>query len=165
MTKWLKTPVATPATAAETEDTIENGQSFFFVRSSSGAVGDSVTLAGEVVPLASNPAYSVAPGSTTAMAYPWPTAFKIKDFNKFNANAKGGSSIGGTVDQIWTFDGFNWTKYYYYSARGVTKWLKTPVATPATATETEDDIAVGQAFFFVRSSSGAATDKIVFKHL
>ena len=88
----------------------------------------------------------------------------IKNLVKLN-NPKGAASIGGAVDQIWTYDGFTWTKYYFYSARGVTKWLKTPVATPATAAETEDEIAAGQAFFFVRSSSGAATDKIVFKQL
>ena len=163
--KWLKTPVTTPATALETEDTINNGQSFFFVRSSSGAVGDTVTLAGEVVALADKPEYPVTAGSTTAMAYLWPMAFKIKNFNQFNANPKGGGTIGGTVDQIWTYDGNTWTKYFYYDARGVKKWLKTPVSTPATALETEDEIAVGQAFFFVRSSSGAAGDKITFKQL
>lgn len=163
--KWLKTPVSTPAAALETEDTINNGQSFFFVRSSLGVADDTVTLAGEVVPLANNPEYPVTPGSTVAMAYPWPMAFKIKDFNQFNANPKGGGTIGGTVDQIWTYDGHEWTKYFYYNARGVKKWLKTPVSTPATALETEDQIEVGQAFFFVRSSTGAAGDKIIFKQL
>ena len=163
--KWLKTPVSAPATAPETEDTIGNGQSFFFVRSSSGVAGDTVTLSGEVVALASKPAYTVAPKSTTAMAYPWPQSFKIKDFNQFNANPKGGGSIGGTTDQIWTYDGYEWTKYFFYDARGVKKWLKTPVSAPATALETEDEIAVGQAFFFVRSSAGSAGDQIVFKQL
>lgn len=163
--KWLKTPVTKATTDPETEDTIENGQSFFFIRSSSGVAGDTVTLAGEVVPLASKPEYPVDPNTTTAMAYPWPQAFKIKNFNQFNANPKGSASIGGTADQIWTYDGYTWTKYFYYDARGVQKWLKTPVVKATTDLETEDEIAVGQAFFFIRSSSGAAGDKIVFKQL
>ena len=163
VTKWLKTPVTNAATDAETTDEIGNGESFFFVRSSSGAAGNTVTLSGEVVPLSSTREISVAPGSTTAMAYPWPEGFKIKNFNNFNANPKGAASIGGTADQIWTYDGYSWTKYYFYSARGVTKWLKTPVTNAATDTETEDTIAAGQAFFFIRSSSGAAADKISFE--
>ena len=91
-------------------------------------------------------------------------SIKIKDLVKVST-PKGVGTIGGTVDQIWTYDGNTWTKYFYYDARGAKKWLKTPVSTPATALETEDEIAVGQAFFFVRSSSGAAGDKITFKQL
>ena len=162
VTKWLKTPVVNAGTDAETEDTIANGQSSFFVRSTSGTAGDTVTLSGSVVPLTEVRSISVAPGSTTAMAYPWPEGFKIKNFNNFNANPNGGGAIASTVDQIWTFDGYNWTKYFYYSGRGVTKWLKTPVTNASTDVETEDEIAAGQAFFFIRSTSGAAGDAISF---
>ena len=162
VTKWLRTPVVKASEDPETEDTIANGQSFFFIRSTSGAVGDTVTLSGAVVPLAETRSIAVAPGTTTAMAYPWPEGFKIKNFNSFNSNPKGGGGIGGTVDQIWTYDGFNWTKYFYYSGRGVTKWLKTPVTNASTDVETEDEIAAGQAFFFIRSTSGSTGDTISF---
>ena len=162
VSKWLKTPVVNAGTDAETEDIIANGQSFFFIRSTSGAAGDTVTLSGAVVPLAEARTISVAPGTTTAMAYPWPEGFKIKNFNTFNSNPKGGGSIGAATDQIWTYDGYNWTKYYYYSGRGVSKWLKTPVVNAGTDAETEDEIVAGQAFFFIRSTSGAAGDVISF---
>jgi len=111
---------------------------------------------------------TVAPGSTTGFAVQFENVaggdIKIKNLVT-SSNPKGGSSIGGAADQIWTFDGHAWTKYFYYDARGIKKWLKTPVeGKAADAAETEDSIADGQAFFFIRSSSGAASDKISFSH-
>ena len=137
---------------------LKTGQSFFFVRSSSS--DSSITMAGGVATLTGLMSYDVAKGATTAMAYPWPEAMKIKDFTKFNSAPYGAQKIGPGGDQIWTYTGYEWIKYFYYApnsrkpAEGY--WV---LSTDTEHKELGDDVTVnpGSAFFFVRSSSSAAT--------
>lgn len=148
-TKWCLA-----GTTAEIGDDVvlKSGQSFYFLRSD---VSDSsLTFAGGVVPLASKVAYSVKAGSTTAMAYPWPEAMKIKDFQNFNSAPAGATGANSGADQIWTYDGFNWTKYYYYKRGTTTKWCLA-----GTTAEIGDDVVISSAagFFFLRSDTADAT--------
>lgn len=156
-TKWCK---AGSTTELGDDVFLQSGQSFFFVRSSADtAESTTLTLAGGVVPLTSKPTYNVAPGSTTAMAWPWPEAMKIKDFGKYNPDPLGATSANSSADQIWTYDGFTWTKYYFYKRGATTKWCKA-----GSTTEIGDDVTIeaGSAFFFVRSSAATGTTAIEF---
>ena len=137
------------------------GQSFFFVRSNADPnESTTLTLSGGVVALASKPSYSVAAGSTTAMAWPWPEAMKIKDFNNYNPDPIGGTSAITSVDQIWTYNGFTWTKYYFYKRGTTVKWCLA-----GSTTEIGDDVTVaaGSAFFFVRSNAASGATTIAFE--
>ena len=72
----------------------------------------------------------------------------------------GAQKIGPGGDQIWTYTGYDWIKYFYYApnsrkpAEGY--WV---LSTDAEHKELGDDVIVnpGSAFFFVRSSSSDAT--------
>ena len=72
------------------------------------------------------------------------------------ANPTGGGQIG-TADQIWRWNTVtaSWTKYFYYSSRGQTRWVEST----ATTTATTDTIPAGEGFFFQRAG-GAATISI-----
>ena len=156
-TKWC---VAGSTVEISDEVVLNPGQSFFFVRSTDDSnESTTLTLAGGVVTLTSKPSYSVAPGSTTAMAWPWPEAMKVKDFNNYNPDPLGATGANGSADQIWTFDGHTWTKYYYYKRGTTTKWCLA-----GSTAEIGDDvtIAAGSAFFFVRSTDAAAATTIQF---
>ncbi len=159
-TKWCK---AGDTTKTEIGDDVvlKSGQAFFFVRSSAATDDATITLSGEVVPLATQVSYSVAKGSTTAMAWPWPEALKIKDFNNYNPDPRGSTSATASADQIWTYDGHDWTKYYFWKRGETTKWCK---AGDTTKTEIGDDVVLksGQAFFFVRSSAATEDVAITF---
>ena len=156
-TKWC----LAGSTAEIGDDVVLNpGQSFFFVRSTADSnESTTLTLAGGVVTLTSKPTYSVAPGSTTAMAWPWPEAMKVKDFNKYNPDPIGGTQAAAAADQIWTYDGYTWTKYYYYKRGSTIKWC-----VAGSTAEIGDDvtIAAGSAFFFVRSTAASDTTAIQF---
>ena len=156
-TKWC---VAGSTTEIGDDVVLQPGQSFFFVRSTADSnETTTLTLAGGVVTLTSKPSYSVAAGSTTAMAWPWPEAMKIKDFNNYNPNPLGATGANSGADQIWTFDGYTWTKYYYYKRGTTTKWCEA-----GSTTEIGDNAVVeaGSAFFFVRSTAATSTTKIEF---
>ena len=131
---------------------MKSGQSFYFVRSNTG--DSTLTFAGAVVPLGSKVAYAIKAGSTTAMAYPWPDAMKIKDFQKYNSAPAGATGANSTADQIWTYNGFTWTKYYYYKRGTTTKWCLA-----GGTSEIGDDVVIQSAagFFFVRSNTADAT--------
>ena len=156
-TKWC---VAGSTTEIGDDVVLQPGQSFFFVRSTADSnATTTLTLAGGVVTLTSKPSYSVAAGSTTAMAWPWPEAMKIKDFNNYNPDPRGSTSAIAAADQIWTFNGYTWTKYYYYKRGTTTKWCV------AGSTDEIGDSAVveaGSAFFFVRSTAATGPTKIEF---
>lgn len=156
-TKWCKA-----GTTVEIGDDVvlQPGQSFFFVRSTADSnATTTLTLAGGVVTLSSKPSYSVAAGSTTAMAWPWPEAMKIKDFNNYNPNPLGGTQAAAAADQIWTYDGHTWTKYYFYKRGATAKWCKA-----GSTVEIGDDVVVeaGSAFFFVRSTAATGATTIEF---
>ena len=147
-TKWC---VAGSTTEIGDDVVLKSGQSFYFIRSNTS--DSDLTFAGGVVPLSSKVAYSVKSGSTTAMAYPWPEAMKIKDFQNFNSAPAGSTSAIAAADQIWTYDGHEWTKYYYYKRGATTKWC-----VAGSTTEIGDDVVVSSAggFFFIRSNTGDA---------
>ena len=65
---------------------------------------------------------------------------------------QGSGSIGG-ADQIWRWNTASaaWTKYFYYSSRGVTRW----VVSTDTTTATTDTIPAGEGFFFQRMGNTA----------
>lgn len=76
-----------------------------------------------------------------------------------------GNPIGQTgatagADQIWTYNGFTWTKYYFYKRGTTTKWC-----VAGSTTEIGDDVtvAMGSAFFFVRSNTAAGATTIAFE--
>lgn len=150
--------LSTDATHQEIPDTVTlmPGQSFFFVRSNNSAT--SITLAGGVVGLDKTQTYSVAKSTTTAMAWPWPEAMNIKDFTKYNSAPYGAQSASVVSDQIWTFLGTEWVKYFYYTpnARKPTEGIWC-LSTDSTHQETDAKIEAGSAFFFVRSNNSAAT--------
>ena len=155
-TKWCK---ANSTDEIGDDVVLKSGQAFFFVRSDAATEDATITLSGEVVPLASQVSYSIARGSTTAMAWPWPEALKIKDFNNYNPTPIGSTSATTSVDQIWTYDGHTWTKYYYFRRGGTTKWCKA-----GSNEEIGDDVVIssGQAFFFVRSDAATEDVTITF---
>ena len=149
---WCKS--TEPAVEIGDDVVLMPGQSCFFVRSTGGA--GNVTMAGAVVPLASQRSYNVAAGSTTAMAYPWPEPMKIKTFTQYIDIPKGQATAVTTADQIWVYENGAWTKYFYYVKRGAGNiWCRAD----SPATEVGDDVVIpaGSAFFFIRSTGGAGT--------
>ena len=104
---------------------------------------------------------TVARGSTTAMgvqfqAVDGAAGIPIKSLLTVSAPI-GSTSATTSTDQIWTYDGHTWTKYYYFRRGSTTKWCK------ANSTEEiGDDVVIssGQAFFFVRSNADDATDNV-----
>ena len=66
-------------------------------------------------------------------------------------NLVGAGSIGN-ADQIWRWNTATsaWTKYFYYSSRGVTQWRKS-----GETAETTDTIPTGETFFFLRAGGAA----------
>lgn len=145
--------------SAETTGVVSNGASFFFVRSGSTASSDtSITLAGAVRPLTTIAPFAVAKGETVMMANPWPVGFSITSFNNFNKGTPVGGTAASSSDQIWRYDASNgWRKYFYY-VRGATKqWRKQGES----AETTDEPIAPGEGFFFVRSGSTASSDTTI----
>ena len=63
------------------------------------------------------------------------------------------TSIGAS-DQIWRWNTASaaWTKYFYYSSRGQTRW----VVSTDTTTATTDTIPAGEGFFFQRAAGAAS---------
>ena len=159
--KWIKTTDA--ATAAETEDTLATGKTFFFCRASSAAGTTTLTLSGKVKVFDGESSFTVSANQLAFAANPWPIELNIKDIsNYYTSGTPVGAAAYGTSDQIWLWDTATagWTKYYYYSGRQGKKWIKTTDA--ANADETTDVIPAGAGFFFQRSSSASATATITF---
>lgn len=72
-----------------------------------------------------------------------------------------GSGAYGGADQIWVWNTADaaWTKYFYYSGRGVTQWR----VVGGTA-ETEDVIPAGIGFFFQRAAGATVPATITFEN-
>ena len=72
----------------------------------------------------------------------------------------GATAANAAADQIWTFDGYTWTKYYFYKRGSVAKWCLA-----GSTTEIGDNVTIGtgSAFFFVRSTSASEAVSISFK--
>jgi len=153
--RGVKRWVNSDNTAAETTDTVPAGETVFFCRSG-GAT--SLTLAGAVKEMTGASSVSVTDGQLAFMANPWPTSVSIASFNSNypSGTPTGGATIGA-ADQIWRWNTATsaWTKYFYYSSRGQTRWVEST----ATTTATTDTIPAGEGFFFQRSG-GAATISI-----
>ena len=147
--------------------TLKAGQSFFFVRPTTATANTTITLAGGVKALDKALEYSIAPGATVAMTFPWPVAMKVKDFGKYmvDADRKYGASTSKSAagDNIWIFTGSSWTKYYAYKGKGMTegRWC---ASDDTSYEEIGDDVVInpGQAFFFVRPTTATANTTITF---
>ena len=107
---------------------------------------------------------TVRTGSTTAMGVQFENigesaGIPIKRLVTVG-NPLGATSAIGTADQIWTYDGHTWTKYYYYKRGSTVKWCLA-----GGTTEIGDDITVpaGSAFFFVRSTAASGATTIAFE--
>ena len=156
-------------TYAEIPDTLtlKAGQSFFFVRPSTATSNVDITLSGGVKALNTPLEYSIAPGATVAMTFPWPVAMKVKEFGKYMvaADRKYGASTSKSDagDNIWVYNGASWTKYYAYKGKGMTdgRWC---VVGDTTYEEIGDNIVInpGQGFYFVRPSTATANTTITF---
>ena len=140
---------------AVTEDTLADGDGFFFVRpTGSGAL---VTLNGAVNCKDPSVPVSVAAGTMTFMTYPWPLSYAIADFvdNIPTADQKGSNGFGATADQIWTWDVANtaWKKYFFRKqGTKVIGWCK-----QGETAVTADTIDPGTCFFFVRPTGSGTT--------
>ena len=77
----------------------------------------------------------------------------IKDLVTVGTPVGGGSY--GVADQIWVWntESASWTKYFYYSGRGVKQWR----VNGGPAVETTDTIPTGTTFFFCRASTASGT--------
>jgi hypothetical protein len=134
---------------AQTSDILNNGDGFFFKRTGANT---SLTLAGAVNKADSTITYTVAAGTMTYVAYPWPTEVAVKDLLAV-ADPVGANAAGTTADEIWVWDVANtaWKKYFYRVQRGtVYGWCK-----EGETAETAETIPVGACFFFKRT--GATT--------
>ena len=155
VTQWRKN-----GEAAETTDTITTGITFFFCRSGAATGTTTLTLSGKVKELEGSSSFTVSAGQLAFASNPWPLALEVKNFSSYYTSgaAVGGANIG-VSDQIWVWDtdAAAWTKYFYYSGRGVTQWRKN-----GEATETADSIPAGVGFFFQRSGAATAAATITF---
>lgn len=149
-TRW----VVSTDTTKETTDTVPAGETVFFCRAA-GAAATSLTLAGAVKEMTGSSSVSVTGSQLAFMANPWPTPVSIASFNAnySSGTVTGSSSIGG-ADQIWRWNtqAASWTKYFYYSSRGQTRWVESTDTTTATT----DTIPAGEGFFFQRAAGAAS---------
>ena len=155
VTQWRKIGGTT-----ETTDTIRTGVTFFFCRSSSATGTTTLTLSGKVKELEGTSSFTVTANQLAFASNPWPIVISVKDFgNYYTAGAPVGGANIGVSDQIWVWNTADaaWTKYFYYSGRGVIQWRKN-----GETKETTDTIPAGIGFFFQRSSSATAPATITF---
>ena len=155
-TQWRK-----DGESKETTDTIPAGETFFFLRASTGQA-TSLTLAGSVKEISVDSApkmVTVTASQLAFMANSWPTEIKVADFSSFYKEGSpiGGGSLGGGTDQIWRWNrtSSSWTKYFFYSSRGTTLWAKEGEKVAST-----DTIPAGEGFFFQRASTDKASATI-----
>ena len=153
---WCKLGATTVTT-----DTVSNGDTVFFYRGDGGAA-TTLTLAGGVKSFAASATYTTpTAGKFKFMAYPWPTAMSIADFDKYQGAPKGAANGGlATPDKIWLWDSEagDWVKYYYrkVGTAAAVGWCKLGATTVTT-----DSIPAGEGFFFYRGD-GATVDTITF---
>ena len=139
-------------TSEATSDTVKNGDAFFFRRSSSA--DGNITLSGALNTSAQK-AVTMAADQLYFVCNPWPVEVNVADIKGMLDVNYGANSFADSADQIWLWDDVthNWKRYYYYKFRqtdlGFCKEEEAEVTT--------DKIAVGQGFFFRRSSQGAGT--------
>ena len=154
VTRW----VVSTDTTKETTDTVPAGETVFFLRMGNAAT--SLTLSGAVKVMEGASSVTVTQGQLAFMANPWPSPVSIASFNSNYATGSTpqGSAAMGVADQIWRWNTAtaSWTKYYYYSSRGVTRWVESTDTTK----ETTDTIPAGEGFFFQRMGNAAATISI-----
>ncbi len=148
VTRWVEST----DTTKETTDTVPAGETVFFLRNGGTT---SLTLSGAVKVMEGASSVAVGKAQLAFMANPWPTPISIASFNSNYASGstpQGSGSIGG-ADQIWRWNtaSSSWTKYFYYSSRGVTRWVEST----DTTTETTDVIPAGEGFFFQRAGAAA----------
>ena len=139
-------------TTAETADTLNNGDGFFFKRNANTAT--TVTLSGAVNRADPSVTYTATAGTMTYVAYPWPMDIAVTNLLTV-ADAVGGNTIGTTADQIWVWDVANtaWVKYFYRVQRGtVYGWCK-----EGASAATTDVIPSGTCFFFKRNANTSTT--------
>ena len=158
--------LSTDTTYQEIKDdvTLKAGQCFFFYRANNAKSTTAVTLAGGVAPLAKPQAYTVAPGSTTAMAWPWPESLKIKDITKYYENPTGQNKPDSiNCDKVLVYTGSDWIKYYYYK-KNLTATPYWVLSTDTTYQEIKDDVKIdcGSGFFFYRANNAKGDTIISF---
>ena len=146
-----------------TEETIPNGETFFFFRGQGGAA-TTLTLAGEVKEFSATPVVEdLVALRYRFIGYPWPVDMPIAGFEKWQGAPKGGASANvNASDQIWRWNtGSNdWTKYYYrqLGTQPAVGWCLN-----GQSKVTTDVIPAGEGFFFFRGQGGA-TDTITFTY-
>lgn len=138
----------------ETEDTIKNGDGFFFRRS--GNADGNITISGALKTT------STAPVALTAdrlhfICNPWPVEIGVNEFytKELIDDPQGVNELDDAADQIWMWNTskMNWDRYYFNAFRGTpVGWCKEGESEPTNA-----KIGVGQGFFFRRSGNGDAT--------
>ena len=150
LSKWVK-----DGEQDATTDTVKNGDTFFFLRSSKGKAGDTVTLNGEVNTVQASKEVEVTKSKYHFVAYPWPVQFEVNGFLAASSNPQGGTRVVTTVDQVHRWDGMGWIKYYYNTTLG--GYVK-----DGESEITKDKLDAGEGVFFLRSSKGKAGDKLSF---
>ena len=148
--QWVKDGETDP-----TKETVKNGDTFFFLRSTKGKTGDTISLSGEVNVVQASQDVEVTKGKYHFISYPWPVQFAVNDFLAASTNPQGGTRVAGTVDQVHRWDGMGWVKYYYDTTRG--GYVK-----DGESEITTDKLDAGEGIFFLRSTKGKAGDKITF---
>ena len=134
--------------STETTDTVQNGDTVFFLRSSRG--NGTLTLSGGVNQLSAEVAYSLTKSKYHFVCYPWPVAFPVKDFKNCVDTPWGRPTINIAADQVHRWTGMAWKKYFYNS--DINAWSES-----GQSTETQDVIDPGEGVFFLRSSRGNGT--------
>ena len=150
--RGVKRWVVSTDTTKETTDTVPAGETVFFLRSGNTT---SLTLSGAVKAMEGASSVTVSQAQLAFMSNPWPVPVSIASFNSNYAEGstpQGGPSIGAS-DQIWRWNTETaaWTKYFFYSSRGVTRWVVSTDTTKATT----DEIPAGEGFFFQRAGNTA----------
>ena len=142
-------------TTEETSKTVKSGDTVFFLRSTMGADGDTITLSGGVSLSKGQVVTATSPAKYFFVSYPWPTSFAIADFKNCIANIKGRTSLHPRADQVHRWNGMGWTKFYYHSTyEGFVKDGEDKV--------TEEVLDPGEGVFFLRSTMGVDGDALTF---
>lgn len=150
---WYNTTIASwslEGEQGETQHTLKNGDTFFFLRSSRG-VG-TVTLSGEVNVSLPQAEYDLTARAYHFVGYPWPVDFAVDDFKNCISPIYGRTTAQGlnaAADQIHVWTGTSWEKYYYNTT--VSGFVK-----DGESEITPKKIPAGEGVFLLRSSRGAA---------